>query len=280
LSKKKADRPVPVVAVSDLHVGCEMALMPREGWLRDGGNRVMPSKLQRVLCDWWDEAWAWVDRETGGEFDVVVNGDLIEGVHHRATTPWSANIGVQRACCEHLLQPIRERARRLYVIRGTEAHVGQSGEDDEAIAKTIKADRPNGSGNYSNWEMFYRMGDGALAHFAHHISTSSSPFSETSALLREQVGGYVEAGRWGDEPASVYVRSHRHICSGIWHPSRHGITSTVTTPAWQLKTPYVHKISARMSQPQIGLVLLLVGDNGPYVKPWVRHIERPEEVRP
>jgi hypothetical protein len=128
--------------------------------------------------------------------------------------------------------------------------------------------------------MFYRMGDGALAHFAHHISTSSSPFSETSALLREQVGGYVEAGRWGDEPASVYVRSHRHICSGIWHPSRHGITSTVTTPAWQLKTPYVHKISARMSQPQIGLVLLLVGDNGPYVKPWVRHIERPEEVRP
>ena len=270
---------LPVVAVSDLHVGCEMALMPKSGWERDGGQMVMPSPLQSVLADWWDEAWKWVEKETGGQYDVVVNGDFIDGVHHHATTPWTTNVHVQRDCCRSLLQPIRDRARRMYVIRGTEAHVGQSGEHEEAIAKSIKADRPDGAATFSQWEMFYRVGE-HLAHFAHHIGTSSSPFSETSALLREQVGGYVEAGRWGDEPAAVYVRSHRHICSGIWHPSRHGITSTVTTPAWQLKTPYVHKIPARMSQPQIGLVLILVGDNGPYIKPWVKHIERPKEVRP
>lgn len=277
--KRKVTEHLPLVVVSDLHVGCNLALMPREGWERDEGSLVMPSKLQRVLCDWWDEAWAWVEDETGGKYDVIVNGDLIEGVHHRATTPWTANIGVQRACCEAILQPIREKARRLYVIRGTEAHVSPSAEEDEAIAKSIKADRPNGKGNFSQWEMFYRFGD-HLAHLTHHIGTSSSPFSETSALLREQVVGYVEAGRWGDEPAAVYVRSHRHICSGIWHPSRHGITSTVTTAAWQLKTPYVHRIGARMSQPQIGLLIVRAGDNGPYVKPWVKHIERPEEVRP
>ena len=277
--KRKAAEVLPVVVVSDLHVGCEMALMPREGWLRDGGNLVTPSKLQGVLCDWWDEFWAWCDEETGGRYDVVVNGDLIEGVHHRATTPWSANIGVQRACCESILLPVRERARRLYVIRGTEAHVGQSAEDDEAIARGIKADRAEGAHGYAAWEMFYRFGD-HLAHFAHHVSTSSSPFSETSALLREQVTGYVEAGRWGDEPAAMYIRSHRHICSGICHPSRHGITSTWTSPAWQLKTPYVHKIGARMTQPQIGGLLLCVGDMGPYIKPWVKHIDRPKEVRP
>jgi len=270
---------LPVVVVSDLHVGCEAALMPREGWLRDGRNRVNPSPMQEVLCDWWDAAWDWVDKETDGRHDTVVNGDLIEGVHHKATTPWSANLNTQRACCTHILRPVRARSRRLYVTRGTEAHVGSSAECDEAIAEAVKADRPDGGGNFSQWEMFYRLGD-HLAHFAHHIATSSSPFSETSALLREQVGGYVEAGRWGDEPAAVYVRSHRHICSGIWHPSRHGVTSTVTTPAWQLKTPYVHRISALMSQPQIGLVIIMVGDNGPYVKPWVRHIERPKEVRP
>lgn len=277
MSRKRLEA-LPVVAVSDLHIGCELALMPREGWMRDSRNLVTPSTMQSILADWWDEAWRWVNKETGGKFDVVVNGDIVEGTHHKATTPWTANHNTQRACAAHILTPVRDMARRLYVIRGTEAHVGSSGEDEEAIAESIVADRPDKGGTWSQYEMFYRVGD-HLAHFAHHIGTAASPFTETSALLREQVGGYVEAGRWGDEPAAVYVRSHRHICSGIWHPSRHGITSTVTTPAWQLKTPYVHRISARMSQPQIGLVLILVGDNGPYVKPWVKHIERPKEVR-
>lgn len=267
-----------LAVISDLHSGCRLSLMPREGFTLDEGTEVKPSPIQLKLSDMWDEYWAWVDKETLGEpYGVVVNGDAVEGVHHGSVTQWTHNLDDQVRCAKTLLHPIAEKAQgRFWMVRGTEAHVGKSAQQEEALARELGA-VPNGDKQYAHWQLWLRMGR-HLIHFAHHISSTTSPFAESSGLQRELVSGYVEAGRWGDEPPAMYVRSHRHFSSEVREPSEHGVTSVIVTPAWQLKTPFGHKIAGRMRQPQIGGILICVGDNGPYVKSKVWRIERPKEV--
>ena len=68
--------------------------------------------------------------------------------------------------------------------------------------------------------------------------------------------------------------------SGLFAPTerRPPLGAVVVTPAWQLKTPFGHKTAGRMMQPQVGGILICVGDNGPYVKSKVWRIERSKEV--
>jgi len=271
----------PLVVVSDLHVGCGLAVMPPGGFTDDEGNHRNPGRLQRKLGAWWDEFWKWVEVETQGDYDVCVNGDLIDGMHHENTTHWTANMDTQRQACVQLLRPVRERAQRFLVVRGTETHTGKSGQHEEAIARELNAEKSR-EGTCSHWELYYRMGR-YLVHLTHHIGTTSSPFAESGALNREMVSGYVQSGRSGKTAPDVYVRSHRHTCAVFSHPSERDddpirMSTSISTPSWQLKTPYLHRTAARMQQPQIGGVLIIAGHNTVYAKPWTRFIERPGEV--
>lgn len=276
MRKKKADDELPWVVVSDLHVGCGMAIMPEGGFTGDTGVHYQPSPLQQKLYDRWANGfWPWVRSECPRGFNVIVNGDLVDGVHHQAVTQWSHNLLDQRRACIDLLQPVREAAGRFIVVRGTESHVGQSGQHDEAIASVLRAERSS-SGTSSHWEVFLRFG-GKLVHVAHHIGATTSPFAKSSALQRQIALSYVNSGRWGDEPPVMFVRSHRHQCSWVGEPCSHGIVTCVVTPAWQLKTPYVHRMSL-MQEPEYGGIILFAGDNGVYHKPWVERLERPKEV--
>jgi hypothetical protein len=253
-----------------------MAVMPKDGFTCDNGVMVMPSEFQSKLNDrFWNGLIPWVVEETGGKFNVVVNGDLVDGVHHGAVTQWSHNMLDQRNACIEFLRPLRAMANRFIVVRGTESHVGQSGQHDEAIAQALNAEK-SPQGTYSHWEVFLRFG-GKLVHIAHHIGATTSPFAKSSALQRQIALSYVNSGRWGDEPPVMFVRSHRHQCSWVGEPCANGIVTCVVTPAWQMKTPYVHKMSL-MQEPEYGGILLFAGDNGVYHKPWVERLDRTAEI--
>lgn len=267
---------LPLVVVSDLHVGCGMAIMPKDGVQVDGNNFVFPSPLQQKLHDWWQEFWAWVDTECPNGYDVCANGDLIDGMHHQNATHWTANEMAQVEAAVTLLEQPFKKARRRLVVRGTETHVGKSGMFEEAIAQRLDAEK-SAEGTFSHWEIYYRLGR-HLVHLTHHVGVTSSPFAESGALNREMVHGYVEAGRWQDEPPAMYIRSHRHTCAVFGHPSQHGMSWSVTTAAWQLKTPYGYRSAFRMQRPQVGGIICVAGDQSPYCKPWVRTVGRPEEI--
>lgn len=99
-------------------------------------------------------------------------------------------------------------------------------------------------------------------------------------MHKELVESYAEAGRWGDEPPAAIVRSHRHRGLRIHLPVEDGEALAVVTPAWQLKTPFAWKIpGARLSQPQIGLVVLFYGETaGLYARSFTRRMKRSQEV--
>ena len=282
-------RTVPVrslVVISDTHAGCRMALCLPGPIPLDGGGTYQASEFQTKMWAWWEEFWGeWVPTVTRGEpFDVVHNGDAIEGVHHRSTTQISHNLEDQQRIAEAVLLPVVQQCKdsggTYYHIRGTEAHVGQTGEFEERLARTIGA-KPNREGQYARFDLWKRVGgpNGPLVHLLHHIGTTASAAHESSAVNAELTAEYVEAARWGREPPDFIVRSHRHRSIAVDMNSARGYAAAIVTPAWQGKTPFAFKIpGARLSEPQVGGIVIRNGDEEFFYRRWVKSFDRsPEE---
>lgn len=279
-----------LVVVSDTHSGCRVALLHPDGITVDGGGRYLPSEFQLKMWAWWQEFWnVWVPDVTKGEpYDVVHNGDALDGCHHNSTTQISHNMEDQQRIAEAVLRPVVEQCQAsggtYYHIRGTEAHVGQSGEYEERLARMLGA-KPNKEGQHARFDLWKRVGDtessvhAPLVHCLHHVGTTSSAAHESSAVNAELAASYVEAGRWGRVPPDYVVRSHRHRHIAVSVAARHGRAVSIVTPAWQGKTPYVWKVpGARISEPQIGGILIRQGDDVYYHQEFVRSFDRsPEE---
>lgn len=274
-----------LIVVSDTHSGCRLGLLHPDGIRVDGGGLYLPSEFQVKMWALWREFWdVWVPEVTRGEpFDLVHNGDAIDGVHHHSTTQISHNLEDQQRMAEAVLAPVVQQCKdsggAYYHIRGTEAHVGQSGEYEERLARTLGA-KPNEHGQFARFDLWKRVGGatGPLVHLLHHIGTTSSAAHEASAVNAELTAEYVEAARWHREPPDFVVRSHRHRSIAVDLNSAKGYAAAIVTPAWQGKTPYVFKIpGARLSEPQIGGILIRQGDSEFYYRRWVRSFDRSRE---
>lgn len=270
-----------IILISDTHFGCKLGLCPPIVQLDEGGI-YQQSPLQMELWNMWNEFWdVWVPQVTKGEeYAVVHNGDVIDGMHHNATTQITHNIKDQRLIAESVLRKIIEnpKCKAYFHIRGTEAHVGSSGADEETLARSLGA-IPDANGNHARWELWLRLNK-SLIHFTHHIGNTNSAAYESTAVYKELVEAYNEAGRWGDVPPSVVARSHRHRQMEIRIPTKEGYGIALVSPAWQLKTPFSYRMGlGRASTPQVGGYLIRCGDEDYiYTRFKVWKIERSAEV--
>lgn len=275
------------MVVSDIHAGCKLGLCPPGAIPLDMGGAYTASEFQQKMWGLWREFWdIWVPDVTKGEpYDVCFNGDGIDGVHHRSTTQISHNLTDQVRIAVAILKPVADRCREsggtYYHIRGTEAHVGQSGENEEQLAQLLDA-KPNAEGQYARFDLWKRVGSerGPLVHLLHHVGTTGSAAHEASAVNAELTAEYVEAARWGRQPPDFIVRSHRHRSIAVDLNSARGYAAAIVTPAWQGRTPFTWKIpGARISEPQIGGIVIREGDEEFYYRRWVKTFDRsPEEA--
>lgn len=276
MAKKKVKN---VIVISDTHCGCQLALMPKQFQL-DSGPIVMQSEMQKKIWKMWEHFWYdWVPMVTKGEpYYIVHNGDAIDGSHHNSVTQITHNIKDQVAMAYEVLAPHRghKLCAGYFHIRGTEAHVGKSGQAEEGLAKALDA-TPDQIGNHARWDMWTKL-DKYLLHFTHHVGTTQSASYESTAVWKEMVEAYTESGRWLHEPPDLVCRSHRHRQFEIKTATKKGYGMSIVTPAWQLKTPFVYKLGmGRSSQPQMGGYLIRVGDDdGLYTRFKVWDIERPK----
>lgn len=265
-----------LVVVSDLHIGCQLAICPPDGARLDNGGVYRPSPMQHKLYAWWSEFWLdFVPDATKHEpYAVCVNGDALDGRHHDTTTQWSHNLADQALAADALLRPIAASCPgRFYMVRGTEAHVGQAGEEEERLARVLGA-VPNAAGQAARYELWKLVGP-KLVHCLHHIGGTGSQFYESTALHKEVIESIVEAGRSENRYPDVIVRSHRHRYLKEAVPVKNGEAIGVCTPGWQLKTGYAWKLaSARLSQPQIGGVVVRFAHGELFIRRYVKFLER------
>ena len=272
-----------VVVVSDLHCGCGLALCPPTVQLDIAGT-YKASKLQRVVWQWWQEFWhEWVPMVTHGEpYAVVVNGDSVDGRHHGSVTQISQNLDDQRSIARTVLDPVVQLCEgRLYMVRGTEAHVGPSGENEETLASELNA-VPDKLGHCARFDLWLEVGKRrGLCHFAHHIGTTGRTHYESSALMGELGEEYANAARWERKRPDVVVRSHRHRHIEVRVPTNRGYGIVFTTAGWQLKTPFTYRLpGGRVTEPQIGGSVIRYGDQDLYTRHWVKELERSETETP
>jgi hypothetical protein len=277
MPRKKKQKINNLIVVSDLHCGCQFGLCPDQVTI-DGGGVYRFSPLQEDIYHRWNEFWyEWVPQVTKGEpFAVVCNGDAIDGSHHGSTTQISHNLTDQGKIAYSLLRPVVTACEgRYYHIRGTEAHVGQSGQEEERLAMELGA-IPDSEGRYARWEMWIEVGNG-LVHLSHHIGTAGSLAYETSAVHKELEQAFVEAARWQNRPPDVIVRSHRHRNVETRIQTYHGFATACTTAGWQAKTPFVYKIAGgRQTLPQIGGTLVRCGDEDLFTRHRLWNLARPK----
>lgn len=285
-AKRSGSRTRNLVVFSDTHIGCRLGLCsPTPFRIDDGGTYHASEFQQKVWAIWRKFHDQFVPEATSGEpYDLVHNGDAIDGVHHNSTTQISHNINDQVRLATSILKPCVDRCHEMggtyYHIRGTEAHVGKSGAYEEELAEKLGA-KPNGQGQHARYDLWKRVGGdkGPLVHLLHHIGTTSSSARETSAVNAELAAEFNEAAQWGRVPPDIIVRSHRHRYSAIELPTKRGRATAVVTPAYQGKTPFAWKIAgARLTEPQFGGLVIRHNDEGVfYVRSFVKTLERSTE---
>lgn len=282
MARKHETTPVRnAIIVGDLHAGCQLGLCPPRGARLDNNGIYRPNKVQKALNQRWRMFWRdWAPEVCRGEpYCVVVNGDLIDGVHHGSTNQWTHNLTMQCNAAYEILAPIRDACQgRLYIMRGTPVHGGESGQQEEQLAGRLDA-IPDEAGQHARNELWLWVG-GALCHVLHHIGTTASSAHESSAVNSELTAEFVEAARWGQKPPDYVIRSHRHRCISVKLSTSRGYAVGVVAPGWQGKTPFAFKVAgARLAQPQWGGILIRQGDEEHYMREKVWTPDRPKAVR-
>ena len=258
-----------IVIISDLHAGCQFGLCPPKVHLDNHGTYTH-SDLQKKVWSYWLDFWEYVDDVFKGEpFTVICNGDAIDGVHHNSVTQITQNLTDQQKIAYQILKPIVDKCEgNYYHLRGTPAHVGSSGMYEEALAKSLGA-IPSQQGNYARWELFLKCKE-ALCHVSHHANGRTP-----NALLNEMKGFFMESGLWGEEAPQFLIRSHihKHLTTGAM--GKNGYYTAFTTAGWQLRTPFVFKLSdGRTALPEIGGSIIRAGHAETHTRHKVYKIKR------
>jgi len=267
-----------LIVISDIHAGCRAGLCPPKIKLDEGGIYER-SEFQRFLGAAWDEMWNdWVPAVCRKEkFAVLLNGDSLDGAHHGSKTQISQNFADQENIAYAMLAPLVDRCGgRFYMVRGTEAHVGQSAENEERLARRLGAVATGDQ--HTQYEYWLRVGSG-LVHASHHIGTTGRAAYETSALMGELIEMYVEAAKWREDVPDVVVRSHRHRHIKVEVPTHNTYGIVFTTPGWQGRTPFTYRIlGGRTQRPQFGGAIIRCGDEELYTRHFTKTLPRSAPV--
>lgn len=227
------ERPL-ILAISDIHCGSTIGLMPLRMQLYDG-NVIEANRFQRMMFGWWEECLAEFDAyRADREFWLVLVGDLMEGVHHGSRQVWSVNMIDHATAACGLVQPIADKAEKTFIAIGTECHTR---DDESAVGKIIGAEVCPDSGKHA-WDVVILDVGKWRCHFRHHMTTTSRVYLEGSGLSIELGNEQLSYTRRRQRPPDICVRAHRHRF-GVY---RDESSMFIAQGAWQGLTRHAHKV--------------------------------------
>ena len=259
-----------IACVSDVHAGSTVAVCPPEPIELDDGGFYQPSKSQKWLWSLWEKAWheeynAILDRWRPDTQTLVINGDMMDGNHHGTPQIVSNLSSVHFRIAHELLErgPLKYRFDDIHMVRGTETHVGKSGQQEEGLARALYKqgrhniiDDPDTGQSSSFWRRFEK--DGVRFDCRHHGRFGQRSHTKDAYLRSYAQDIWMAHVKSGDRPPDVCIRSHFHQFgdSGRIHDMP---TRVIALPSWQLLTAFGHRISIE-SLGQIGMVVLVIRD--------------------
>lgn len=254
--------PTILVPVADGHVNSQVGLCPRRAKLDNGGTHET-STSQRALWRAWGEFWKIIDaavEEYKADLWVVLTGDALDLNKHDGLDPICRNRAKILELAATVYEPVAKRAARLYVVKGTEAHVGQHCELEDLLATDLSAIPDEWDGNAAHWWLPLEC-EGVLFDIAHHPTTAGfKEWTKNAAPSRMSVELAMQYQDRGDKVPDVALRGHVHYFadSGIARKPR-----VIYLDPWSLTTAFGHRLGAGgMTRPVGGCWFLC--DSGRY----------------
>lgn len=247
------DKPTAVIGVSDLHINSKVALCtPTVSLDEDDTHR--SSRGQRWLWQCWLEFWDTVRVDYQGWRKIlVINGDMGElDTKRRSYQIITPNKAIILDMVLNVLAPALDVVDSVYVVRGTQAHVGKSAWLEEAIARDLDhAVRHDGSASW--WHIRGKI-DGIRYDISHHASMGGLPWNAPNAANKLAAKTIWQYRVKMNQPApDVIWRSHNHR----WADSgkNYDPTYALCLPCWSLATEYAYRIGAENDTADIGAVV-------------------------
>ena len=111
-----------ILVLSDLHVGSTVGLWPAD-FVSNEGNPIGQNHFQKWLWKCWVDMNEWVAKVTDGQpYDIVINGDIVDGIHHKTLQVMTPDLGDQVTAVKQILGELMDRSRMPSV--GTTAKAG------------------------------------------------------------------------------------------------------------------------------------------------------------
>lgn len=263
------------VCVADMHVNSKYGLSLPQVEL-DNGGYYRASESQREVYRAWNAFWAIIERkkvETEATVYVEVVGDAPDKNKHDKFDRITDNESIIIDHTVELLLPASRVADHLFIVRGTEAHVGGHGFLEECIAHELGAEKNTLTNQWSWWwlPLLTQSVDWDIAHhgdtFARRPWTLDSAAERQSAILRDQ---YCERG---ERPPRMAVRAHQHTftySNGRLSPW------TFFLPPFCLANAFAHRLGAGAHIEPVGGVWWLCRDGK--VTQWDKERWRPRRT--
>lgn len=227
------------LVISDLHANSTVAVCPPEFTLDDGDTH-HNGDGQRWLWTHWQALYQHAEAAAKqDDLVLVLNGDIAEGDEkHRSRQLITRNRATIIRLAAELIDPLAKLAKATFVIRGTAAHAGKSGELEEAIANDLEAVGPH-KGAHSWYQLPLEL-DGIRMDIAHKCTGGGLPWTCKTAALRLAAQAVFEYAQRGERLPHLVIRSHIHRMHDSYdaYPVR-----ALIAPCWTLATEYIYTIA-------------------------------------
>jgi len=249
-------QPILVAIVADTHINSTVGLCPPVVTLDDGGS-YHGSKVQRAIWAAWKEFWA-EDvyaraKVLGAKVYVIFNGDLNDLNVHDGTQLISHSESDIIKMSVDAIEPAIDGADYVFIVRGTEAHVGKKANLEEEVAKDIGAEPDKRAGTCS-WYWLKLEANGVSFDITHHPETfARRPWTKDAAAVRH---GRIVREQYLDrdeKPPDVAIRAHIHE----FIPGNHRLPPFFCyCPGWQVMTSFFYRLGSTEVKPVGGLVFV------------------------
>jgi hypothetical protein len=234
MPKKRPEGIKLVAVIADTHCGSSRGLLPPSFYTSEN-NEVVPNSYQDWLWECYMRSFAFFKEVVGRDkVALVLNGDLIEGVHHGTKEIISPSVGDHVQAAIRTIEPFAEAAERIFVVRGTECHTNDS---EAAVADYFGADM-NPETRKRTFDRLLLDVNGVRHVFRHHIGTSVRRSSAGTQLSTQLAEEQIEAANNNEKIPKVLCVAHRHKFGK--YEDENGLC--VVSPPWQVLTRFAHKV--------------------------------------
>lgn len=247
-----------ISVISDTHTNSTVGLLDPDGMSLDDGGRRRPNPIQSHLYERFSK---YLDTLRG----ATRKGDKVYGIHLADAVDNIAQAKTTQLISRNeadivrggydTLRPWVDLCRDgVFMIRGTPAHVGQSGYLEEILADRIGTLRwPKDSSTASLPYLEATFG-GVFIHAAHHATLGRLPWTRLNSLGNQSYKLVNAYAKKHQPPPTIALRGHCHRTADSHdaYPVRF-----IIAPCWQMQTEYGNKLSPG-ELPEIGGIIITI----------------------